>query len=173
MLRTCLIGGITGGALPMSDCDGFVGKMGKFILEKEKWIDFLEICGTSLVDWNGGDKSLEIVAFKDFIVRAITQYAVHSVSSYTRDLVYDKYYTQYGDVRSEPQNLAEQLTLQEAKNNVGDVIMKDAIKDPRYTKNWNKMQYIHYDPCGKNNINIHYWENIFSKRKHGFKFKDK
>ena len=170
---SCLIGGITGGALPMSDCDGFVGKMGKFILEKEKWIDFLEICGTSLVDWNGGDKSLEIVAFKDFIVRAITQYAVHSVSSYTRDLVYDKYYTQYGDVRSEPQNLAEQLTLQEAKNNVGDVIMKDAIKDPRYTKNWNKMQYIHYDPCGKNNINIHYWENIFSKRKHGFKFKDK
>jgi hypothetical protein len=65
--------------------------------------------------------------------------------------------------------------LVEARGGAGKPIDMD-INDPRYPREeWNKMQHIHESPIGdkKENINIHYWENIQTKERHGFKFKDK
>jgi len=49
--------------------------------------------------------------------------------------------------------------------------MKEDIKDPRYPKeDWKKQEHIHYNPDGTE-TNIHYWENIHTSDRHGFKFK--
>ncbi len=74
--------------------------------------------------------------------------------------------------RTEPKNLEEQLTLEEAKTNEGKRIMENEINDPKYPKkDWKKQQYVHenFEGTGKT---IHYWENIQTGEKHGFKFKD-
>ena len=69
-------------------------------------------------------------------------------------------------IRTEASNLAEQLALQEAKAGAGTRIMEGAIKDPAYPENlWAKMQYTHGD------ITIHYWQNLQTGERIGFKFK--
>ncbi|WP_291534442.1 RHS repeat domain-containing protein [Bacteroides sp.] len=76
--------------------------------------------------------------------------------------------TNRSEVRTEPANLEEQLTLKEAIANPGKEIMKGQINDPRW-KGWNKMEYKHKLPSG-NNIEIHYWQQNNIKK--GFKFKN-
>lgn len=75
--------------------------------------------------------------------------------------------------RTEPRDLPEQLTLEEAKAGAGKEIMEDKeMKDPRYPKDeWMKIQHIHTTPSNQN-INIHYWENIHTGEREGFKFKN-
>jgi hypothetical protein len=74
--------------------------------------------------------------------------------------------------RTEPKDLAEEITLQEAKGGAGDTIMKDKINDPRYPPDkWEKKQHEHINPDGTK-INVHYWEEIATKERHGFKFKN-
>ena len=86
-------------------------------------------------------------------------------------------------VRTEPENFMEDLTLEEAKNkpyNVKDKILPKKIKDPKYPhQDWAKMTHNHEIPeklwClneGKENVQIHYWQNRHTGEKHGFKFKD-
>lgn len=73
--------------------------------------------------------------------------------------------------RSEAGNLAEQLALGEAREGAGTRIMQGAIMDPRYPEDvWAKMQHVHRNPDGTN-IVIHYWENLESGVREGFKFK--
>lgn len=72
-------------------------------------------------------------------------------------------------VRTEPQNLAEQLSLKAAKNGGGIEIMKGQINDPA-RQNWQKMQYTHPQPDGSH-IVIHYWRNPTTGETNGFKFK--
>ena len=75
-------------------------------------------------------------------------------------------------VRTKPKNLAEQLTLEEARANPGKETKKLTINDPRYpTENWAKMQHTHTNNDATK-INIHYWENRQTGEKHGFKFKN-
>jgi hypothetical protein len=76
--------------------------------------------------------------------------------------------------RTEPKNLGEQLTLEEAKAGAGDEIMKGEIKDPRYPQqDWKKVQHVHepLDTKAKD-INVHYWEHRQTGDRHGFKFKN-
>lgn len=74
-------------------------------------------------------------------------------------------------VRFGPRNLEEQITLEEAEAGAGDRIMKDDIKDPHYPKDkWKKVEHIHKGPKG--NIEIHYWEDLVTGARHGFKFKN-
>ena len=74
-------------------------------------------------------------------------------------------------VRTKPKNLAEQLTLEEARANPGKE-MDIKIKDPKYpTETWSKNFYVHETP-DKKQIDIHYWENRQTGERHGFKFKN-
>ena len=74
--------------------------------------------------------------------------------------------------REEPKNLAEQLALEEAKENEGKQIMQDKINDPKYPREeWKKMQHNH-ESLDNTNIELHYWENVKNGEKTGFKFKD-
>ncbi len=73
-------------------------------------------------------------------------------------------------VRTEPQNLNEKLALEEAKSGSGEKI-EMTLKDPKYNDgNWCKKQYIHVNPDGTK-INIHYFENLLTGAREGFKFK--
>jgi len=74
--------------------------------------------------------------------------------------------------RKEPLNLAEQLTMEEAKGGAGTRIMQGNIKDPLYPENiWEKMQHIHLDLNTEKNIVIHYWQNLATGIRSGYKFK--
>ncbi|WP_445369953.1 RHS repeat-associated core domain-containing protein (plasmid) [Methylomonas sp. BW4-1] len=75
-------------------------------------------------------------------------------------------------VRTEAQNLAEQLTLKEAHAGSGERIMQGKINDPLFPEDeWAKMQHVHTTPEGEN-IVIHYWERIEDAFRTGFKFKN-
>ena len=77
--------------------------------------------------------------------------------------------------RTEPCDLSEQITLEEAKalqDEEEKEIMKGDITDPRYPEEkWKKVQYTH-DLPNKEKINIHYWKDKETGEKHGFKFKN-
>ncbi len=73
-------------------------------------------------------------------------------------------------VRTEPKNLAEQLTMQEAQSGQGRPIMEGKIKDPNW-QGWQKMQHSHLDLNTNKNITIHYWHNPKTNVNTGFKFK--
>jgi RHS repeat-associated protein len=68
-------------------------------------------------------------------------------------------------------DLSEQLALEEAQAGAGTRIMEGEIGDPDYPEDvWAKMQHVHENPGGSN-IVIHYWENLESGLREGFKFK--
>jgi hypothetical protein len=49
--------------------------------------------------------------------------------------------------------------------------MQGKINDPAYPESlWAKMQHTHYNPGGSTTV-IHYWENLQTGARHGFKFK--
>jgi hypothetical protein len=73
--------------------------------------------------------------------------------------------------RTEPRDLAEELTLDEATAGAGKRIMQGEIDDPMYPEDiWAKMQHVHENPDGTK-IVIHYWENLQTGAREGFKFK--
>lgn len=74
-------------------------------------------------------------------------------------------------VRTDPQNLAEQLTMQEAQSGQGNQIMQGKINDQKW-KGWQKMQHSHLDLNTNTNITIHYWYNPETRTMSGFKFKN-
>jgi len=77
-----------------------------------------------------------------------------------------------GSIRTVAGNLAEQLALQAAKAGAGERIMKGLINDPKYPEEiWAKIQHVHYDLESGKNIVIHYWENLQTGIREGFKFK--
>jgi RHS repeat-associated protein len=70
-------------------------------------------------------------------------------------------------VRTGARNLAEQMALREAEAGAGSRIMQGLIKDPAFPENvWAKMQHVHGDTT------IHYWQNLQTGERVGFKFKD-
>lgn len=73
-------------------------------------------------------------------------------------------------VRTEPENLSEQLTLKEAKANSGTRIMEGKINDPKRL-DYHKMQFLHKTPNNKT-IEVHYWEHKVTGLRDGFKFKN-
>jgi hypothetical protein len=74
-------------------------------------------------------------------------------------------------VRTEARNLADQLAMREAEAGAGTRIMQGAINDPAFPENvWAKMQWVHTDPDGQN-ITIHYWQNLQTGERIGYKFK--
>jgi RHS repeat-associated protein len=74
-------------------------------------------------------------------------------------------------VRTAPRNLTEKLTLDEARGGAGKRIMQGRINDPKYPEGlWAKMQHVHEQPDGSQTV-IHYWENIQTGAREGFKFK--
>ena len=75
-------------------------------------------------------------------------------------------------IRTDPANLPEQLTLQQAQTGAGDEIMKGKINDPNYQSPWIKMQYTHILPDNMGTISIHYWLNTVTGAMEGFKFKN-
>jgi RHS repeat-associated protein len=75
--------------------------------------------------------------------------------------------------RTDPQNLCEKLTMDEAKGGAGKRIMQGKINDPRYPEDkFAKMEWTHYDCNGKKVATIHYWKNLETGELSGFKFKD-
>ena len=77
--------------------------------------------------------------------------------------------------RTEPQDLSEQLTLEDAKAGGGKEIdpKKLPIKDSRYPKEDGAKKVVaHERPDENSNIEIHYWENRHTGEGHGFKFKN-
>ena len=81
-----------------------------------------------------------------------------------------------------PTNLAEQLTLEEAMGGAGERIMQGKIKDLRYPEDvFAKMQHVHEHPelldaQGKllqegTNTVVHYWQDLITGIREGFKFK--
>ena len=77
--------------------------------------------------------------------------------------------------RTDPSDLNEQLSLEEAKtkpSNDDDEIMKGKINDPRYPdQEWKKCQHV-VDHSNGTKTDIHYWENRLTEKRHGFKFKN-
>ena len=74
-------------------------------------------------------------------------------------------------VRTAPRNLGEKLALDEAKGGAGKRIMQGKINDPEYPEDvWAKMQHVHEHPGGSQSV-IHYWENLETGAREGFKFK--
>ncbi|MGE4240054.1 RHS repeat-associated core domain-containing protein [Ramlibacter sp.] len=77
-----------------------------------------------------------------------------------------------GAIRSVALTLAEQLALASATTGGGTRIMQGFIKDPAYPSElWAKMQAVHFDQQAGRNIVIHYWQNLQSGVREGFKFK--
>lgn len=75
-------------------------------------------------------------------------------------------------VRTEPANLSEQLTMEEAKSGAGEEIMKGKIKDPKYPADkWAKMSHTHENPDGSI-VEVHYWKNRSTGATEGYKFKN-
>lgn len=73
--------------------------------------------------------------------------------------------------RNHPLDLEEQLALEEAKAGKGEEIMWDKINDPRYPPDkWNKKKHNHEHTDGTK-TEIHYWENIQTGERHGYKIK--
>jgi RHS repeat-associated protein len=72
-------------------------------------------------------------------------------------------------VRTEPNNLTEQIALEAAKSGLGTEIMQGKINDTAW-QGWQKIQYLHQNPNGSN-IVIHYWRNPQTGVVTGFKFK--
>jgi hypothetical protein len=76
-----------------------------------------------------------------------------------------------GAARTAPRNLAEKLALDEAKGGAGNRIMQGKINDPKFPEDvWAKMQHVHEHPGGTQTV-IHYWENLQTGAREGFKFK--
>jgi len=77
-------------------------------------------------------------------------------------------------VRTEPNDLKEKLTLDEAKHKPWakeDEIMKGKINDPRYPPSeWQKSQYKHKMSDGSE-VEVHYWEHRVTGERRDFKFK--
>lgn len=74
--------------------------------------------------------------------------------------------------RTIPKNLAEKLALNEVKAGAGRRIMEGMIKNSRYPENtWAKIQHVHGHPDGTKTV-IHYWENLNTGAREGFKFID-
>jgi RHS repeat-associated protein len=74
-------------------------------------------------------------------------------------------------VRTGASSLAEQMALREAEAGAGQRIMQGLINDPAFPENvWAKMQWVHTTPDGEN-ITIHYWQNLQTGERTGFKFK--
>lgn len=73
--------------------------------------------------------------------------------------------------RTEPIDLEEQLALEEAKGTKGEKI-KHSQNDPRYPESeWEKKSHNH-DHQNGTKTEIHWWENVNTGEKHGYKFKD-
>lgn len=78
---------------------------------------------------------------------------------------------QGGGARTAPRNLAEKLALDEAKGGAGKRIMQGKINDSKFPEDvWAKMQHVHEHPGGTQTV-IHYWENLQTGVREGFKFK--
>lgn len=81
------------------------------------------------------------------------------------------YSAKSGRVGRSARDLAEQLTLAEARAGAGRRIMAGRIKDPRYPEaRWSRMQHIHRNPDGTKVV-IHYWLDRLTRRRTGFKLK--
>jgi RHS repeat-associated protein len=72
---------------------------------------------------------------------------------------------------TDPQDLEEQLALDEAKAGEGESFMGDKVNDPRYKDTHDKMRHNHPHPDGTN-TEIHYWKNRDTGETSGFKFKN-
>jgi RHS repeat-associated protein len=76
-----------------------------------------------------------------------------------------------GVVETGATDLSEQLALEEAQAGAGQRIMEGGINDPDYPEEvWAKMQHVHENPDSSSTV-IHYWENVETGVREGFKFK--
>lgn len=74
--------------------------------------------------------------------------------------------------RTNPLDLEEKLALEEAKGGSGKQIMEEDIKDPNYPiDEWQKTGHSHKHRDGTI-TDVHYWQNVQTSERTGFKFKD-
>jgi hypothetical protein len=75
------------------------------------------------------------------------------------------------DAAQHARSLAEKLALDEARGGAGTRIMQGRINDPRYPEEiWAKMSHAR-QLSGGGQVEIHYWENLKTGVREGFKFK--
>jgi len=95
-----------------------------------------------------------------------TGYVEDGIGEFPSGNVYD---SKGNLIRTEPQNLTEQLTFKEAQSGHGREIMQGKINDTNW-QGWQKMEHIHISPEGEQTI-IHYWKNPQTSEVRFFKFK--
>ncbi len=70
-------------------------------------------------------------------------------------------------------NYTAETALKDAKAGAGERIMKGKIKDPRYPEDeFAKKQYVYRNTKDGKPVVIHYWENLKTGAREGFKFKN-
>lgn len=119
--------------------------------------------GTSLLNGMSFEDALK-VGMSSGLNGLVTGFTTSSIKAYL-DLK-----SSWTKDRTYPNNLEEQLTLEEARNGQGREIMKGQTNDPEWY-GWQKMQHIHKTPTG-DNITIHFWKNPITGEVTGFKFKE-
>jgi hypothetical protein len=74
--------------------------------------------------------------------------------------------------RTEPNNLEEKLSMDEAKSIKGKKIMGEGeINDEKYKQGWTKRQHVHHPLDTKQkNTTIHWWDNNLTGETEGYKF---
>ena len=72
--------------------------------------------------------------------------------------------------RTEPKNLREKLSMDEAKSGSGKKIMEGKINDKNYKDTHDKMSHVHEHPGGAQ-TEVHYWKNKTNSETTGYKFK--
>ena len=72
--------------------------------------------------------------------------------------------------QTQPDNLKEQLTMEEAQSGAGEEIMKDRLKDPKYKDTHDKMSHKH-DHGDGTSTEVHYWKDKTTGETSDFKYK--
>lgn len=170
------IGGLTAGYGASLKAGESIGRFGSWFVNNTKTVKLGELVLTSAVDITGkGFQNVESETFSSrMLIGGMTWAASDIISgmfSQNRLSNESQNVTKHSktEVRTTPNNLSEQLALEEAKSGMGISIMDKRLKDPSRI-GWLKMSHVHRGLDGRK-IEIHYWFDPRTGIREGFKFK--
>ena len=170
------IGGFTAGYGASLKAGESIGRFGSWFVNNTKTVKLGELVLTSAVDiTEKGFQNVESETFSSrMLIGGMTWAASDIISgmfSQNRLSNESQNVTKHSktEVRTTPNNLSEQLALEEAKSGMGISIMDKRLKDPSRI-GWLKMSHVHRGLDGRK-IEIHYWFDPRTGIREGFKFK--
>ena len=153
-----------------------IGRFGSWFVNNTKAVKLGELVLTSAVDITGkGFQNVESEMFGSrMLIGGMTWVASDIISgmfSQNRLSNESQNITQQSKTkeRTIPNNLSEQLALEEAKSGMGISIMEGQLNDPSRI-GWLKMSHVHRG-LDEKKIEIHYWFDPRTGIREGFKFK--